>query len=557
MNNNKHFIALSIGPIHETLRQAKRCRELWVASYMFSWFIKYLYLKVEADSQFNLWFPYIKEETLTDPAFKNGAGRFADHMLIEIHFVDNADNAYNTFLNLIKETIAHLANETSVPEDDLRSYFIVYTMLLTIDQNELTNQGISIVQHINQLLDQAECARLPRNYNRIQCKQNIFDKANNGFFAQDGIPDTDWEFVSGVKKSARFLSIPEIACSDLITKDSDKFYNAVGKLIRSRNSQQADQSEGISDDDDLYETLKTEGIQFSQHHKYYALVHCDGDNMGSVLGRIGNDRNIVREFSNLMMDFGTESAKLLNAYGAKAIFLGGDDLLFLAPILSEKQGIIGICDDIEKKWKEMFSAFCQTHQLSSDIQINLSWGISISYYKSPLKESYMASYDILFEQIKKKTAKNRIGIVFKKHSGQTMQAIIPKDGNTYDTILNKFLNAEQQRSEISNGMIYKIASFDKLFRSIANTSTFKNIQLERWSNFFNNSFDNNDHSTSSVVRTTEWKDNIRDLCKHSYMENKETFKVVDDASSPYNYNAFQIVYTVLRLSQFVMSETYE
>ena len=62
--------------------------------------------------------------------------------------------------------------------------------------------------------------------------------------------------------------------------------------------------------------------------------------MTGLFENMGNDTIKVEKFSKSCMEYTSNAAGLVKEYGGVTIYAGGDDLLFLAPIVSEKDNLM-------------------------------------------------------------------------------------------------------------------------------------------------------------------------------------------------------------------------
>ena len=189
------------------------------------------------------------------------------------------------------------------------------------------------------------------------------------------------------------------------------------------------------------------------------------------------------------------------------------------------------------------------NNISPTINVTLSWGICISYHKYPLKESYLASQQMLFDIAKKTSEKNAIGIKFLKHSGQSMQAIISKTKKPSFENLMKFFSPQSSigsSESFISSINYKIADFHPLFKVLSKKDP--ENKLNRWSNFFNETFNEDKHKQSEIK---DFLTNARELCTSVYANYTELLPVVENRESHFNECAFQNIYTALRFFHFI------
>ena len=125
------------------------------------------------------------------------------------------------------------------------------------------------------------------------------------------------------------------------------------------------------------------------------------------------------------MQFGLAATQLIEDFGGLPIYAGGDDLLFIAPVIGkEGSNIFNLLDAIEKE------AFKDVHDVVSglglkddegnNIVASLSFGVSISYYKYPLYEALEAARNLLFGKAKNIKQKKAVAWSLRKHSGGTL-----------------------------------------------------------------------------------------------------------------------------------------
>ena len=101
-----NYIALTIGPIYETMSYCKKTRELWVGSYFFSYFMKKLITKVsEEDSEIKIDFlvPFVKDEKINALNEKLEVGVFHDRFIASSEA--SKDAIKNLLVSKINETL--------------------------------------------------------------------------------------------------------------------------------------------------------------------------------------------------------------------------------------------------------------------------------------------------------------------------------------------------------------------------------------------------------------------------------------------------------------------
>jgi len=211
------------------------------------------------------------------------------------------------------------------------------------------------------------------------------------------------------------------------------------------------------------------------YHKYYCVVHADGDNMSKAIVNKDNLKNVSKN----LFEYCKVSNNLIKEFGGQTIFAGGDDLLFFAPVVSKDKTktIFNLCDDIGKDFQVRFQSTA-----------TLSFGVSINYIKFPLYEALENSRKLLFTKAKNKN-KNNIAFMVTKHSGQSFETIIHKGNKAvYDNFL-VFVSNIKGGDDIDNflhSIHHKIDTYKTTINLIANNR-------QKLENFFDNYFNETSH----------------------------------------------------------------
>lgn len=247
-------------------------------------------------------------------------------------------------------------------------------------------------------------------------------------------------------------------------------------------------------------------------NNYFAIVQCDGDNMGKVIG--GTDPNAsmeeqarrIREFSRLCMDYTTKASDQVAAYGGVVIYAGGDDLLFLAPVYgNDSENVWSLCKNIGETFYEVYKESCFGKEAINP-QPSLSFGISINYIKFPLYEAFDDARSLLFGTAKSFGSKNNIAVKLHKHSGQAAGFVCHlASGAEKDGVFEKFLNflrdfvdkAPDSKAEdqLIHSVLYHLENQQALFDAAMNGCEDDNGAAVQ--NAFINAFDNAGQSDES------------------------------------------------------------
>lgn len=240
------------------------------------------------------------------------------------------------------------------------------------------------------------------------------------------------------------------------------------------------------DESSLFEAFQHSFQQIVRnYHKYICILRADGDGLGSVLTN-SNDSEI-RSITSDLTDWGEEAFLLLKEYGALPVYIGGDDLLCFAPVNNGKETILELANKLSVSYRKKSSL--KDHSISV--------GISISYYKSPMYESYETTYDLL-KKAKKKG--NSCVLSYEKHSGSPHIFSYEFDSD-YVAIVQPLLNLmefnDNEKSFLSSVM-YCLRLNEELLHLIKD-------DCERIWYFFINNFD-------------EASDKKKDTVKYRYLK---------------------------------------
>lgn len=384
-----NYIALTVGPIYKTLQNSKKPKELWSASYLFSYIMKQIISEFQ-EREFIT--PYIKDKTIFDN--DNELGLFHDRFI----FCSKENDIYK-LKSVVNNLIKQLSSDLQVEEEIVKSYLQIH-----FDEYQLQDSQNPILE-ISPYLD----------------TQELFFQASN---------DSENSFINAVKNKDNFLL----------------------------------QGKNIVDD-----------LKKLTYKKYYCVVHADGDNMSKAIA----DKEKIAEVSKNLFEYCKSSSDMIKAFGGQTIFAGGDDLLFIAPVVNkdETQTIFNLCNTISEDFERRFDGIA-----------SLSFGVGIKYIKFPLYEALQNSRDLLFAKAKKES-KNSIAFSITKHSGQTFESVIHKgDIEIYKYFLSLSSNIKNTEGvdNFLHSLHHKINTHQSMLNQIA-------IDKEKLYNFFDNYFNEDEH----------------------------------------------------------------
>jgi len=211
-------------------------------------------------------------------------------------------------------------------------------------------------------------------------------------------------------------------------------------------------------------------IKEKSHHRYFCVVQADGDNVGKTVSHKGLANGKVLEISNKLVQFGLDATKLIKDFGGLPIYAGGDDLLFIAPVIG-KDGthIFNLLDSIEnsafKGVKDVVDVLGLKDDEGNEIKASLSFGVSISYYKYPLYEALESARNLLFGTAKNIKQKQAIAWSLRKHSGGTFEAAFSLKDETLKKQFADLIAASADGSTVS-AVAHKIRQEEALVKTV-------------------------------------------------------------------------------------------
>ena len=391
------YTGISIGPILKTLTMARKPRELWAASYIFSYLMKCIYAEAEK-----------RKADIISPAKpdqeQSEVGIFPDRIYVKGEF-----NAKETLSQAMQRFYSDLFGKGENPDLD---YFNLMTTTCDVNSNS------SAIEVLNQKLDIMEL----------------------------------WKFASADTDSAKTIY-------NIISKEND---NPLYKIATGKDKFSIEEIEKIA----RIQLYINKSIKEKSHHRYFCVVQADGDNMGKVISHKNLNDGDVLKISKALVGFGLSASTIIKNFGGVPIYAGGDDLLFISPVIGKDgTNIFNLIDILEN------TAFQGVHQLvadlglkddnSNDIQASLSFGISISYHKHPLYEALKAAGDQLFKVAKQTEKKKAVAWVLTKHSGGTFSACFSRKDEALNEKFADLLAASTDENTVS-AVAHKIRQFENI-----------------------------------------------------------------------------------------------
>ena len=432
MKDTDKYIAINIGPVVKTLSLARKPRELWAASYLFSYLMECILSEANK--------PNYPVEVISPVEWKKdeelNVGIYPDRIYMKLR--DKAQpqiadkilsEAWETFRDNVycRECEGKEANDFEHEESQFsekvrgewlyKAYFnLMHTSCSAINE-------VEAVKQLNHQLDVLELCVMASN------KYEYDDNGDIRFI------DPQEQIIKLIKRrnrsslfaissgKARFPvdSLAEIAAVELETVELKKKWEKFVDIVRK--------------DDDTINPYSLFGDKQKSYHRYFCVVQADGDNMGKTFTdpNLGNGK--IKEISKALNDFGKSASKKITDFGGLPIYAGGDDLLFLAPVVGCKgKDIFQLLEELNSVSFKVVRDACNDALNGQNVILpTLSFGVSISYYKYPLYEALETAMNLLFEVAKKKgTVKHKVAWELKKHSGETFAACYSKEDKGLD-----------------------------------------------------------------------------------------------------------------------------
>lgn len=504
----KH-IGLTIGPIDKTIGMARKTRETWGASYLFSYMMRTIIEKLLARGidENDIIIPFAGE--IKNRQYAYGAGLYPDRLIFRSNPGD-----METLTKVIIETSAEIAGEIAhhldvKDETSVQKYIDDYFQFHALETN--VDEGKSPILELSPYLDAREMEEQFIYCDADHYLSRFLENINGSFLFKDAFDNPE-----GIKKE-KFDCLVQIGARELQKEiGQERFNKTIAESFKKENKKE---------DEYIIREFKRKSGNFKTYHKYIAIVRADGDNFGEAIKKLGTNKEELARFSRQLITYAREAAAMIHTYGGTPIYIGGDDLLFFAPVANSAVEInkmpvptvFHLIDTLDTRFKQDFPT------------ASLSYGMSVTYYKFPLNEALNRAYMLLFNEAKKTRQKNALAFQVLKHSGRTFGAILQKDSCIY-------LNFKQ--------LLAQYGGDNKYLNSIVNTTEFYKGTLchigkdmDKVINFFRNTFDEDIHKENESFIEIAAK-----LFFQVYNENPGTGSSID------SFNTF---YALLRTLHFL------
>jgi len=516
MGNNTEinsYAGFTIGPIYEVLSSARKTRELWFASYFFSWFMEKIIEKLSSN-KVRFITPYVPETYIPNIS---STGKYHDRFILRSYLDKEelfkviqkaSDETLYYFTGLIDSLVGNQAryidgsNRKSM-EDILKDY--IQRNFVVLDRTAVEES--KVVETINCYLDSMEenryfktginektcfvCKTLPAVINA-----NIYVK-EPGRTMEESKPKELCPLCfikyyclmsDEVKKKIgnenfKYPSVLKISAVELLTEDVEKEISAFNSYEEDFDFKEIEQAvrKCYVNNKEINSLLKR------SYFKYFAIIQADGDNLGKVLGKLANFEE-AEIFSKSLFNFAEEARKIIEKYKGYTIYAGGDDILALAPVAFKNSNgkvetVIGLAMELSDAYRKSVG---KKHG-----ETTLSIGVNIAYYKFPLSIALKNARSQLVNKAKSGD-KNSLAVLLTKHSGHQIEFKFKFNSKEIDLFSKLLSGTLGEEFEFPNSMHHNLSRFKKLITYIP--------KEDRLGAFFENNFNEPVHHNSKYAQ---------------------------------------------------------
>ncbi|MGI6370623.1 MAG: type III-B CRISPR-associated protein Cas10/Cmr2 [Ignavibacteria bacterium] len=531
-DNNTTYTAINIGPIVSTIQMARKPRELWAASYLFSHLMECIIETLPKNG--------IDKDDIISPAILNsgsknlGVGLYPDR----VFFRNNLEKPFDeqvffkeVFKKIEKTKFTVKINNKDTIKKLKQDFFNIMITSLDISSK---NEESEAIRKLNQALDKAELFNIACKDEDTKNVRKLISLRKNSPLFKKAFGKTEFPIET----------LGEIAAKQLSILESNKWESFVND-IKSDDKETAEKAYSFSRDN-----LKS-------YHKYICVVQADGDNVGKTVTHKDLPNGKVKEISKALLEFGKKATEEIKEYGGLPIYAGGDDLLFIAPVVGKKEkgdSFENIFDLLEKLNKNSFSGVADKVKecgLTKDgklIEASLSFGVSITYYKYPLYEALESARDLLFGVAKNIEGKNAIALDMRKHSGGAFSISFSKTNTNLATKFDNMIKKSQVEDALTSAVANKISNSEGLLKLWIGSN--ENIFTERNKAFFEKYIE---YDSSKTDINSSYKQSALDLLNELY-KTKINPKMSEQEKKKNTSEIIKTMYGMLRVAKFINGE---
>jgi len=294
------YIALTLGPIVDTLVLGRKTSEIWMASYLFSSFMKKTIKEIKETTDAKFIVPFVEDETLFSTK-DDGIGMFHDRFILTSERFCLED-IQPIIIKQKKELSKMIATAIKRDEKKVEAFMQSYMQTYLFESEE---QFENPLLDISDILDSIELhtplLESDEDYMRLFLNRDIL---LNSTLAKDSF---------GKKPS--FDDIKSISAQEL-----------------------------------------GEDVDATNAYKYIAIIHADGDNLGKYI----KEQSDVNQISKKLFEFDKQAVITIKEYGALPLFVGGDDLLIFSPVINKGKTIFDLMNSLSKDYQDALQTNAST-----------------------------------------------------------------------------------------------------------------------------------------------------------------------------------------------------
>ncbi|HBT97211.1 MAG TPA: type III-B CRISPR-associated protein Cas10/Cmr2 [Desulfobulbaceae bacterium] len=462
------YIGITIGPIQETLSLSTSPAALWAGSFIFSWLSRRLCEKIaEKTGAEAIVSPFFNPNN-AQRSMEDGVGRFHDRVIVKAEKISIEEVA--AIITKVKEEIAGIllqpikdlpdekdSNNPPPTDEEIKTWFATYWQIRAVEYAVADN----IIGNGSCFLDAIECERI---FSSVEKRNYLLDIFEHG-------PD------EATRRENRNKAVKNLGQQQSfnINRKAWQLLDADGSILELREIAAG-------------QTRQTQ--KKKKKFSYYAVIQSDGDEMSGVFQKCGADPEKLRDQSKKLLNFASEAAKMVKAYGGVTIYAGGDDLLCLAPVENGEGDAVQNLLNLLETLRDTFADFFGKGQGFP----TLSFGVAIRYYKHPLYEAFADAGRLLFDKAKIKGGKNAAAISLKKHSGHGAEFILTGFDNNHCLADIQNIIRGHCEEKYLNSVAHHLRNFRVLFReALKKAKEVDDADAPALKNAFANVFDHDTH----------------------------------------------------------------
>lgn len=520
--NSQKYLAITLGPIYKTLQNVRKTRELWAASYTFSFISRRLIEKITKQHIEAVFVPYYQ------PDSPIGIGLYPDRIFLKAKDGLTIEKLKSFKSEVLKE-VALWIDKDGKSESFLQQYFRIHI----ISFEAAANENPLLIG--NNLLDTAE---LRSGWELEETKNELFHffRGVNKLETQTGKWINEHFRQKDIFGQIRFESLTEIGTRTIREINKNVYKKLVADHCYTDNKEEKDDDAGFMKE--LQQLLNIKGKEefFKNYHKYVCIVNADGDKVGKYIKAISeNYEQNLDNLSKALYQWAVATAEKIKQYAGVPVYVGGDDILFLAPVVgNDNKTILQLAADLNELFINHFKQLPERKdENNQSIKPTLSFGISITYYKYPLAEALVKAGDLLY---KAKETRNACSLSLLKHSGSSFDITLPNNGDDDITKAFRDVNGHftSDKSFISS-VIHHFRENEPVYSHIG-------TDLEKVNAYLLNNFEEDKHKDYVTA--------VAGLCHAVYNKNK-VWKDKSGKAETASQKSVREIHSYLRILKFL------